>query len=131
MPEVVLPVTLFAASVLALMCLFLAARVSRTRFKNRISLGDQGNADLLVCIRTHANFVEFVPIVLILMALIEATGGNATVLWGVAGVFILARIVHIIGMPMPAPNVFRVAGAAGTYTVIGGLALWGLAMAFV
>lgn len=130
MSAVVLPVTLFTASVLALMCLFLAARVSRKRFKNRISLGDQGNAGLQVCIRTHANFVEFVPIVLILMALIEASGGSGTVLWGVSAVFIIARLAHIIGMPMPAPNVFRIFGAAGTYTVIGGLALWGLAMAF-
>lgn len=130
MPDVLLPVTLFTAAVLALMCLFLAARVSRTRLKNRISLGDQGNAELLVCIRTHANFVEFVPITLILMALIEATGGSDTVLWGVSGVFILARLAHIIGMPRPAPNIFRAGGAAGTYTVMGGLALWGLAMAF-
>ena len=75
-----LPVTLVTACVLALMGLILAARVSRVRMKHRISLGDKGNEELMVRMRIHGNFIEFVPFVLILMALLESSGANSTAL---------------------------------------------------
>ncbi len=123
-----LPVTLITASVLALMALILAARVSRARMKHRISMGDRGNDEVLVRIRTHANFVEFVPLLLILLALLEASGADRTGLIAAAVALVLARLMHAIGMPRPAPNVFRAGGAGGTYLLMAAMAVWGLVL---
>jgi uncharacterized membrane protein YecN with MAPEG domain len=125
-----LAVTLVTASILALMCLVLAARVSRARMKHRISLGDKGNEELLVRMRIHGNFVEFVPLVLILMALLELSGADRTWLMAAGAVLVLSRIMHVIGLPRPAPNVFRAGGASGTYAVMAALAIWGLTLSF-
>jgi uncharacterized membrane protein YecN with MAPEG domain len=125
-----LAVTLVTASILALMCLVLAARVSRARMKHRISLGDKGNEELLVRMRIHGNFVEFVPLVLILMALLELSGADRSWLMAAGAVLVLSRIMHVIGLPRPAPNVFRAGGASGTYAVMAALAIWGLTLSF-
>ncbi len=125
-----LPVTLVTASVLALMCLVLAARVSRARMKHRISLGDRGNEELLVRMRIHGNFIEFVPFVLILMALLEVSGASRTGLMAAGAVLVVSRILHVFGMPRPAPNAFRAGGASGTYILMAALAVWGLTLSF-
>jgi uncharacterized membrane protein YecN with MAPEG domain len=130
MELIALPVTLVTASVLALMCLVLAARVSRARMKHRISLGDRGNEELLVRMRIHGNFIEFVPFVLILMALLEVSGASRTGLMAAGAVLVVSRILHVFGMPRPAPNVFRASGASGTYILMAALAVWGLTLSF-
>lgn len=121
-----LPVTLVTASILGLMCLILAARVSRARMKHRVSLGDNGNSELMVRMRIHGNFVEFVPISLILLALLETSGANHTGLVVVGAALVLARLSHMIGMPRPAPNIFRAGGAGGTYLLMAVMGVWGL-----
>lgn len=123
-----LPVTLFTASILAIMCLILAARVSRARLKHRISLGDNGNEELLVRMRIHGNFIEFVPFVLILMALLESAGAESTALKVAGAVLVLSRLMHAYGLPRPAPNIFRAGGASATYILMAVLALWGIAL---
>ena len=125
-----LPLTLVTASVLALLCLALAARVSGARMKHRISLGDRGNEELVVRMRTHGNFVEFLPLVLILMALLEASGAGRIGLIAAGAVLVVSRLLHMIGMPRPAPNFFRASSATGTYVLMAALAVWGLTLAF-
>jgi uncharacterized membrane protein YecN with MAPEG domain len=39
--------------------------------KLNISVGDGGNRDLQVAVRRHANFTEWVPLALILIALLD------------------------------------------------------------
>ena len=68
---VLLPITLTTASILALLCVVLIVRIIRSRRKYLISIGDGGNTDLTCRIRTHANFVEYVPLLLIIMGLLE------------------------------------------------------------
>src|SRR5438105_3605271 len=104
MTPILLPITLTTASVLALLGLVLASRVGQGRFKHSVPMGDGGNADMIVRMRTHANFAEYVPFLLVLMGLLELGGGNRTILvWGGAAL-VLCRIFHAIGMPRPAPN---------------------------
>lgn len=119
-------ITLATASALALVVLLLAGRVSASRFKHRISIGDQGNEELLVRMRTLSNFVEYVPLILILMALLEAVGGDRTILAWTGVLLVVSRILHAIGMPRPAPNVFRGAGAMITWGLMAALAAWGV-----
>ena len=121
-----LPVTLATACILSLIYLALVVRVSRGRFLHKVSVGDGGNPDMLVRMRTHANFAEYIPLILILMGLIETSNGNPILLMIVGVLLVVFRIMHAIGMPRRAPNFFRAAGAGGTMLLIAGLALWGL-----
>jgi hypothetical protein len=124
-----LPVTLATASVLALIYIVLITRIGHGRHKYHVSMGDGGNADMLVRMRTQANFVEYVPLLLIFMGLFESAGVSREKL-GIAGAaLVLFRILHAIGMPRPAPNAFRAIGAAGTILLLLAAAVQGLAMA--
>lgn len=121
-----LPVTLSTASLLALVYLVLVASVGRLRGRHKVSIGDGGHADLLMRMRTQANFVEYVPLILVLMALLEGAGANRQALAVAGTLLILFRILHFLGMPRPVPNAFRAIGAAGTILMLAGAAIWGL-----
>jgi uncharacterized protein len=126
---IVLSVTLATASALALLYVVLLLRIVRVRLKDRVSLGDGGNAELLKRIRAHGNFAEYVPLLLILMGLIELAG-TSTQLLAIAGVgAVIFRICHAIGMHRQAPNPFRFIGTVGTFTTIIVFAISGLWLA--
>lgn len=121
-----LPVTLANACILSLIYLALVVRVGQGRFLHKVALGDGGNPDMLVRMRTHANFAEYVPLILILMGLIETSNGNLLILTAMGVLLVIFRILHALGMPRPAPNFLRASGAGGTMLLLAGLALWGL-----
>lgn len=95
---IILPITLAAAGASAAINLWLGMRVGRVRLAERISVGDGGNPRLIARMRAQLNFVEYTPIVLILIALIELADGTQFWLWIVAALYILARILHPFGM---------------------------------
>ena len=125
-----LEVTTFTAAVCGLIYLVLSYRVSQTRMSEKIAMGDGGNLDLIARMRTQANFGEYVPIILILMALIEFETGYSVLLGITSAVLILARVLHALGMARPSPNPFRVSGTAGTWITLLVLSFWGLILAF-
>jgi uncharacterized protein len=125
-----LEVTTFTAAVCGLIYLVLSYRVSQSRMANKIAMGDGGNPDLVTRMRTQANFGEYVPIILILMALIEFEAGYSVLLGIISAVLILSRVLHALGMSRPAPNPFRIAGTAGTWIALLVLSVWGLILAF-
>ena len=55
---------------------------------------------------------------------LEITGA----MFGVGAALVLTRLSHMIGMPRPAPNVFRATGAGGTYLLMAVMAVWGLVL---
>lgn len=116
----ILPITLTAAGVAALLNLWLAIRIGRVRTAEKISVGDAGNERLIRRMRAQANFVEFTPFVLILIFLIELSTGTSMLLWGVMALYMLARIAHAFGMDGNA--MARGAGIAVTMLVLLGLA---------
>ena len=107
--------TLITAGVLGVMYAFLSATVIVSRIKNRVTLGDGGNKQLLTRIRAHANFGEYVPFVLILMGLLELGGGSSTLLtWG-GVLLVIARALHALGVwAGVARHPLRIAGTAMT-----------------
>jgi uncharacterized membrane protein YecN with MAPEG domain len=123
---IILPITLTIAGAAALINLWLGFRVSLLRRRHKVSIGDGGNSAVATRMRAHANFVEYTPFFLILLALIELARGSETWLWAAAILFILARLAHAFGMDRPAPNALRVAGAAVTWLVLLGLAAYAL-----
>ena len=113
-----LPITLTIAGAAALLNIWLGVRTSQLRIARKVMIGDGGDPQILARMRAQANFVEYAPFVLILMALIERAGAGQTWLWIAGAAFILARIAHAIGMDRPAPNPFRAGGILVTIVVL-------------
>ena len=86
-------ITPFYAGLLALWFLVLSVRVVQRR-QGGIFLGDGGDPQMLRVIRGHANFTEYVPLILLLMALLEL-GHTSSYLLHAAGIALLvARLLH-------------------------------------
>ena len=121
-----LPITLVTACVAGLMLIWLSVRVIGLRFKGEVVIGDGDSQDLLFRIRTHGNFSEYVPLFLIVLGLVENAGGHATVLMIVAAVFMVARVLHVLGMGPSANLAPRQLGMVGTFISIAILSCYGL-----
>ena len=124
MEDVTMPVTLATAAAAAIVNLWLAVRIGRMRIAARVSIGDGGHERLAARMRAQLNFAEYVPMALILLALVELAGGNQVALWIVGAVLILGRLAHGFGMDRPAPNLLRAGGFLSTALVTLGLAGW-------
>ncbi|MGD8476722.1 MAG: MAPEG family protein, partial [Burkholderiales bacterium] len=68
-----LTVTALYSGSLALWFLVLSARVVARR-RTGIYLGDGGDASMQRLVRGHANFAEYVPLALIMLAVLELAG---------------------------------------------------------
>jgi hypothetical protein len=93
-----LTVTAIYAAVFAIFAVLLGSRVGSLRLKTNVSLGDAGNPELIVANRRHLNFLENVPMILILMACLELNGASPIWLHGLGGVLFVARIIHPFGL---------------------------------
>ena len=67
-------ITLLYASLLGLLQVTLAYKVGSSRLKTNTLLGDGNQSEFLQKVRAHGNLTEYVPIFLILLALIEMQG---------------------------------------------------------
>jgi hypothetical protein len=113
-----MPITAFYAGLLAPLFIVLAVMVIRARRGAGVSIGDGGNTLLLRRMRVHANFAEYVPFALLLMALAESLGASRWLLHASGIVLVAARMVHAAGVSRMHENpALRVAGMAGTFTV--------------
>ena len=93
-----LKITALYAVPLAVVGLALWFRVSAARAALKVSIGDAGHANLLERIRQHGNFIEWVPMVLLLMVLAESNGAGATWLHAAGALLLLGRLVHPFGL---------------------------------
>jgi uncharacterized protein len=117
-------VTALYASLLAPLFIFLSLRVIRHRRGAKVGLGDGGNAELLRRMRVQANFAEYVPFALLLMALAESIQTPNWILHLAGIALVLGRCAHAYGVSqMPENFRFRVSGMAITFTVMGALAV--------
>jgi len=124
--DMMLPVTLVTAGLLALVNLWLAIRVGQVRTSEKISVGDGGNERVLRRMRAHANLVEYAPFVLILIALAELANGTSIWLWVVGLSFVVARVLHAFGMDGWAPG--RMIGTIVTMLTLLGLGLYAIVL---
>lgn len=120
----ILTITLCAAAAAALINAWLAIRCGQVRTSEKISMGDGGNEKLIARMRAHANFVENTPFVLALIAALELARGGSTTLAGVAGLYIIGRVLHGLGMDGGAMAKGRMVGTIITLLTLIGLAIW-------
>jgi hypothetical protein len=116
--------TLIIAVALAVVNLWLSIRTGQARQAAKVSVGDGDNPLLRARMRAHANFIEYVPMALILMALIDSSGSNSQLLWLLGIALVIGRILHPFGMERPSPNPFRIGGILLTYLVTIALIVW-------
>lgn len=109
-------------AIFTLMMVGLSFYVIKMRYKHRVSLGDGGNREMLKAIRAHGNFVEYVPMALILLAMLEINGETPMVLHGFGLALLMGRISHIPGLNHRGTTKFRQIGMVLTYSVLLGLA---------
>jgi uncharacterized membrane protein YecN with MAPEG domain len=126
-----IPIALGTAGFLGVLYVALSFRVTLLRWSAKVSIGEGATqtvafgkeqeeiSPLRAAIRAHANFAEYVPIALILLAGIEAAGASHALCLILAIMLIAARVAHPIGMARKAPNPFRGGGAALTWLMIG------------
>jgi uncharacterized membrane protein YecN with MAPEG domain len=91
-------ITGFYLGLLALIYAVLALEVARLRRGNRVLFGDGENVRLRSAIRAHANFIEYVPIIALLVAMLEMSGLSAIRVHVLMGALLVARLLHPLGM---------------------------------
>ena len=112
-------ITSLYAGLLALWFIALGAKVIGGR-QSGPSLGDGGDPRMLRLIRGHANFAEYVPLILVMMALLEL-GHTSSYLLHALGITLLAgRLLHGYSLSFTDHHKFgRFWGAALTFLVLG------------
>jgi uncharacterized protein len=117
-------VTALYAAMLACLLIFLSFRVISLRRQARVEIGSGEDRELLRRMRVHANFVEYAPFALLLMALAESLKAPAIWLHVLGGMLVLGRIVHAYGLSQT-PHILRLRGWGMilTFAVIGLAAL--------
>ena len=97
-------ITSIIVAILTIIFIKLSFAVIGLRRKNKVGLGSGGHEDLERAIRTQANFAEYIPLGVILIACLELNGAPW---WLVAipGVsLIIGRLIHAKGMNTPPPD---------------------------
>ncbi|MBX3223738.1 MAG: MAPEG family protein [Labilithrix sp.] len=117
-------VTALYGSLNAILNIALANRVSTLRRRDRVSIGAGDSKDLLLAVRIHANNAEFVPLALVMILLAELCGGASLWLHVAGGGLLVARLLHVVGMPRRAPNVYRFVGTGLTWVGIVAVSCW-------
>jgi len=118
-------ITALYAGLLGLLAFGVALPAGRLRGRLGISVGDGGNQELLCAMRRHANFTEWVPLALILIALLELNGAPAAAIHSLGSVLLLARVSHAVGLrPDSIKSPGRFVGATGTVLVTVVASVW-------
>lgn len=114
-----LVITGFYGALLTLLYLVLAVRIIRLRWKYRVGIGSGDAEALKAAVRVHGNFIEYVPLALILMAAIELNGIAAGWLHGLGIALLVARISHAIGLTRSVGvSLPRSIGVLGTFAIL-------------
>ena len=119
-------ITILYAGILGLMAIALGATAGIYRAKQGISIGDGGDPQLTLRMRRHADFVENVPLALILFALLEMQEVSGTVIHGLGIALVLGRTLHWIGFGEGVSNPVRGLGAGLTGLSIAVSSIWGI-----
>ncbi|MGD9784995.1 MAG: MAPEG family protein [Hyphomicrobiaceae bacterium] len=119
-----MPITALYAGLLTLLFILLSIRVIRQRRTAQVAIGHGEDATLLRRMRVHANFAEYVPLALILMALLESMKASVYLLHGLGLALLAGRCIHAFGVSQSRENIsLRIIGMTLTFAVLGVAAL--------
>jgi uncharacterized membrane protein YecN with MAPEG domain len=107
------------AALLAPVYLWLSLRVIGLRRRLKVGIGTGGQPAIERAMRAQANFAEYVPFALLLLALAEAGGAPSAIIHALGAALLAGRIAHGWGITRDKEDFrFRVAGMGATFTVI-------------
>ncbi len=106
-----MPVTAFYASLLGFLFLLLSVRVIAQRHEARVEIGHGESAELLRRSRVHANFAEYVPMALVLLALAESLKSPSIVLHASAWRSLAGAVSHAYGLSQT-PQILKARAAS-------------------
>lgn len=130
-----LTITSFFAAVLALIYIKLSKNVIKLRRKYNVVSGYGKHKDLDQAIRAHANFNEYVPIGLILLACLEINRIPSVIIFAFGSFFLVGRYLHAKSFLKNEVDIqLRVKGTKATFwslTLMAGLNLLALIVSFL
>lgn len=113
------------AAILGLLFVPFTAYVGLYRAKHNILLLDGGDQELARRIRAQGNFIETVPLAIILIILMDINGASATWLHALGSVLVVSRVIHYVTIATnPGNSVPRALGMVGTLGVYLAAAGW-------
>lgn len=102
-----------------ILVVFLSWRVAQVRLASRTGLGTGGSPLLEQRVRAHGNAVEYLPMALLGLVLLELTGHAYWLLHALGATLLAVRIAHAWGLSQSAGrSPGRLAGALGTWVVM-------------
>ena len=103
-----LTITTLFTVIFALLTIGLSFQITLRRIAlGNVAVGDGEDAVLRIRRETLRNFAEYVPLGLILLAVFESSFGSGTWTLVFALIFLLSRLVHIVGFQfMQSPRYF-------------------------
>lgn len=98
-------ITPFYAAFFGIMLVALSWRVTKLRQKySGPKMSDTGHNELTAAVRAQGNFIEYLPLALFLMALLENMNTSSLVLHLLGLLLIVARLLHLHGLNEPSGN---------------------------
>ncbi|MCE9832664.1 MAPEG family protein [Vibrio diabolicus] len=110
-------ITALYASILAILIIWLAVQVIKQRRLNQVAYADGGVEALQIARSAQSNATEYIPITLILMALLESNSAYPTWIHLTGIIFVTGRIIHARGI-LKEDLKRRVRGMQVTFLVI-------------
>jgi uncharacterized protein len=128
---ILLPITLTAMGLAALVNIWLSVRIGQVRTREKVSIGDGGNEAVIRRMRAQANYIENTPFVLGLIAVIELAKGSGNPSWllWLMIVYFIARVLHALGMDELKYG--RMIGTLVSLLTLAGLGLYALAIPYL
>lgn len=118
-------ITPLYAGILGLLYLALSFWVIAYRWKFAQGIGDGGHKDLKRIIRVHGNFVEYVPLALILIFFVELAGLSSFYIHVAGSLLVLARLSHAFGLSRHhGTSLGRFVGTVLTFALIAFLSVY-------
>jgi len=94
-------ITAAYGAILALVFAALSMWVIGGRLSLRVIHGDGGESRLAKRIRAHANFAEYLPLILLLVGWLESSGAPRGAINALLATLVATRIAHPFGMVAP------------------------------
>lgn len=111
-------VPLFSA-ILAILFVLLSVNVIRARRLFKIGLGTGRNKSVERAMRVHANFAEYVPLSLLLLAFLEFNKANSYLVLALCLLLTVGRLSHAFGVSQENEKfVYRVTGMMMTFSAL-------------
>lgn len=118
------------AGILGIAYIVLTVRVVGARKAARVALGDGGDRVLQRRCRAHGNFIEYVPLTVILMALAELQGAPVLLVHAMGLAIVTGRLAHASAICRePEPMLYRQIGMILTLAALATAALTDIVLA--